>query len=165
MQGPVARDICRELEELEADGAELQDLLRKAVESLHESSSNYDWTGIYELHGNGVLRLGPYVGEATEHVHITVGQGVCGTAVANNCNMNVPDVSKATNYLACSTRTKSELVILIRREGTIYAQIDIDSHELDAFSEEMAHEVEALADWLALAYERHEAGVALSTPR
>jgi len=153
----AACKICGELERLESRGAGINELLRQAVVLLHDSCPQFDWTGIYELHPDATLRLGPYVGEPTEHVAITVGHGVCGTAVANNCNMNIPDVSKATNYLACSAKTRSELVVLIRRNGRIYAQIDIDSHELDAFSEETAFQVEQLADWLAGAYEKHAA--------
>ncbi len=149
-----ASRICRELEGLEKRGAGMDRLLTRAVELLHESSSRFDWTGIYELHSDGTLRLGPFVGEPTEHVAITVGDGVCGTAVARKCNMNIPDVSKATNYLACSAETASELVILIRQGFRIYAQIDIDSHELDAFDDDLVLEVERLADWLAHAYEK-----------
>ena len=146
--------ICRELEQLQKQGAELGIVLKRVVELLHDSNPRFDWTGIYELHSDNTLRLGPFVGEASEHVVITVGQGVCGTAVARKCNMNIPDVSKATNYLACSSSTRSELVVLIRRAGRIYAQIDIDSHELAAFCDHSVREVERLADWLALAYER-----------
>ena len=151
-----APQICRALEAFEAGGADLPKLLLRAVELLHGSSPRFDWTGIYELHTDDALRLGPYIGEATEHVFISVGQGVCGSAVANKCNMNIPDVSIATNYLACSSETKSELVVLIRRDGRIYAQIDVDSHELNAFSDDVARDVEVLADWLAGAYERWE---------
>ncbi len=154
MKELITSEAWRELQALESRGTQLSELLTRAVTLLHESSPRFDWTGIYELHSDGALRLGPYIGEPTEHVFITVGQGVCGSAVANKCNMNIPDVSKATNYLACSTATKSELVVLIRREDRIYAQIDIDSQQLDAFSEEIADEVEKLADWLALAYEK-----------
>ncbi len=153
-------EICRELEGLEARGAELRELLSRAVELLHECSPRFDWTGIYELHSDGALRPGPFIGEPTEHVSITVGHGVCGSAVANKCNMNIPDVSKATNYLACSTATKSELVVLIRRGAHIYAQIDIDSHRLNAFSEELEAGVERLSDWLAGCYDRHRDQVA-----
>lgn len=154
MERGAARRICGELQELEARGAGLGALLQRAVSLLHETSARFDWTGIYELHPDGALRLGPFVGATTEHVVITVGQGVCGSAVANNCNMNVPDVSKATNYLACSSRTRSELVVLIRRGGRIYAQIDIDSHQIDAFNDDIVDQVEELADWLAVAYEK-----------
>ena len=148
-----AREICCELKTLRSRGAETNELFKRAVTLLHASNPRFDWTGIYELHSDDALRLGPYVGEPTEHVHISVGQGVCGSAVANNCTMNIPDVSKATNYLACSTATKSELVVLIRRAGRIYAQIDVDSHQLDAFSDEIVDQVEELADWLAVVCE------------
>ena len=148
-----AGEICRELETLRSGGADTNELFTRAMTLLHDSNEQFDWTGIYELHTDGMLRLGPYVGESTAHVQISVGQGVCGTAVANNCTMNIPDVSKATNYLACSTATKSELVVLIRRNGRIYAQIDIDSHEIDAFSHETVQQVEELADWLAVVCE------------
>ena len=102
-----------------------------------------------------VLRLGPFIGAPTDHVFIAVGKGVCGTAVAEKRNINVPDVSKVSNYLACSTATKSELVVLIRQGETIFAQIDIDSHEYDAFDPESVRQVEELAEWLAGAYLRH----------
>ena len=101
-------------------------------------------------------RLGPYIGEATDHVFITVGDGVCGTAVAERRNINVPDVTEVTNYLACSSSTRSELVILIRSGETIYAQIDIDSRERNAFCDETVRSVEQVADWLAEAYELRE---------
>ena len=92
------------------------------------------------------------MGDATEHVAISVGRGVCGTAVARKCTMNVPDVTKAINYLACSVSTRSELVVLIRQGKRIFAQIDIDSHEEGPFNDEIVACVEEVADWLASAY-------------
>ena len=154
MSRPDAGRIAAELEELEQQGAGLERLLTRAVELLHESSSRFDWTGIYELHPDGTLRLGPFIGAPTEHVAITVGDGVCGTAVARGCNINVPDVTRATNYLACSAETRSELVVLIRHGHHIHAQIDIDSHQLDAFDDQIVQEVEQLADYLAHAYQK-----------
>ena len=145
-------DICGALERLRAEGASLEGLLQSAVSLLHESHPMFHWTGIYELFPDDVLRLGPFVGAPTDHVFIAVGKGVCGTAVAERRNINVPDVSKVANYLACSTSTKSELVILIRRGETIYAQIDIDSHEPGAFDAEAVKRVERVAEWLAGAY-------------
>src|SRR5213593_3520234 len=124
-----AETICRKLEGLKARGTSLEGLLAGAVEYLHESNPRFHWTGIYELFPDNVLRLGPFIGAPTDHVFIAVGRGICGTAVAENRNINVPDVAKAPNYLACSTSTRSELVVLIRKGGRIFAQIDIDSHE------------------------------------
>lgn len=155
MDSPIDVDeMCRELDRLEQEGQPLGRILTEAVRKLHESSPRFDWTGIYELYPDGILRLGPFVGAPTEHVFIGVGEGVCGAAVAAGKNMNIPDVSKAHNYLACSATTQSELVVLIRDEEKIFAQIDIDSHQLDAFSDEMVEDVEQLAARLAQAYAR-----------
>jgi GAF domain-containing protein len=64
-------------------------------------------------------------------------------------------VSKEPNYLACSSSTRSELVVLIRKGARIFAQIDIDSHQLDAFDARTEAEVKRVADWLADAYHLH----------
>src|SRR5262245_16557031 len=136
------------------EGAGFEKMLAASVDHLHRTNPQFHWTGIYELYPDNVLRLGPFIGAPTDHVFIAVGQGVCGTAVAEKRNINVPDVSKAPNYLACSTATRSELVVLIRRGKTIYAQIDIDSHELDAFDDTSVARVEGVAECLARAYAR-----------
>jgi L-methionine (R)-S-oxide reductase len=144
--------ICQVLEDLRNTGVALEQILPRAVDLLHQSNSRFHWTGIYELYPDNVLRLGPFIGAPTDHVFIAVGRGICGTAVAENRNINVPDVAKAPNYLACSTSTRSELVVLIRKGRKIFAQIDIDSHDLDAFDPDTVAQVEKVADWLAEAY-------------
>jgi len=151
-------DICRKLDRLVASGTRLDELLSQAVDLLHEAHPRFHWTGIYELYPDATLRLGPFVGAPTDHVFISVGHGVCGSAVAEKRDKNVPDVSKEPNYLACSSATKSELVVLIRKGDEIFAQIDIDSHELDAFDSEMLGEVRKVAEWLAHAYETSQRG-------
>ena len=148
--------ICKELEKLREAGSSFETIVSSAVQRLHESHPKFHWTGIYELFPDDVLRLGPFIGAPTDHVFIAVGQGVCGTAVAERRNINVPDVTKVSNYLACSTSTKSELVVLIRQADKIFAQIDIDSHEIDAFDLEAVAKVERVADWLAREYARRQ---------
>jgi L-methionine (R)-S-oxide reductase len=152
-----AEELITRLESLSRSGADFTDLLDSAVEGLHEMDPRFHWTGIYELFPDQVLRLGPFIGAPTDHVFIGVGQGVCGTAVAEKRNMNVPDVRDVQNYLACSTETRSELVVLIRWGDRIYAQIDIDSHQVAAFDAETVAQVEMVADWLARAYTAHQA--------
>lgn len=94
---------------------------------------NYDWAGVYRLEGEELV-LDEFVGEPTEHVRIPVGRGVCGTAVAERANQVIKDVRELSNYLACSTKTRSELVVLIyAADGTILGQIDIDGHKVEAF--------------------------------
>jgi len=150
----TGEEICGKLDELSRDGADLEKMLASAVEWLHQSNPRFHWTGIYELYPDDVLRLGPFLGAPTDHVFIAVGRGVCGTAVAEKRNINVPDVRRASNYLACSSQTRSELVVLIRKDNRIYAQIDIDSHELNAFDPEAVAQVEKVAERLAEAYAR-----------
>jgi L-methionine (R)-S-oxide reductase len=147
--------ICHKLDELKNNGAGFEELLQDSVELLHNSNPKFHWTGIYELFPDNVLRLGPFIGAPTDHVFISVGKGICGSAVADKCNKNIPDVSAESNYLACSSATRSELVILIRKGDKIFAQIDIDSHEPNAFDSEAVKEVENVAEWLADLYEKH----------
>lgn len=145
--------LLAHLDSLSKRGADFERILRDAVEGVSRMDARFHWTGIYELFSDDVLRLGPFIGAPTEHVLIGVGTGVCGTAVAERRNMNIADVREITNYLACSTTTRSELVVLIRSAGRIYAQIDIDSHEVGAFEESTVARVQRVADWLARAYE------------
>ncbi|MFZ9594460.1 MAG: GAF domain-containing protein [Bdellovibrionia bacterium] len=122
--------------------------LGSAVRYVASLSGAFHWVGIYILR-SGALELGPFLGAATEHTRIPVGKGVCGTAVAENRNLNIPRVSEFGNYLACSVETRSELVVLIRdRRGKILGQIDIDSHCEDAFGEREQAAVEQVAQEL-----------------
>lgn len=107
--------------------------LRQEAMQLLDGLNGYDWSGIYALRGD-MLHLDAYVGEATDHTEIPVGRGVCGTAVAENRHQVIEDVRTLTNYLACSLKTRSEIVVLIRREGEILGQIDIDGHQVGAFT-------------------------------
>ena len=148
-----ANVILAELETKRAEGWTLPRLKELAVSLLHESNPRFHWTGIYELFPDNTLRLGPFLGAPTDHVFIGMGQGVCGTAVAERRNINVPDVTQVENYLACSTETRSELVVLIRSGERIHGQIDIDSHEPAAFDDSAEREVQKVADFLAPLYE------------
>jgi len=151
----VATLLAR-LDAMVVEGAPFETLLEEAVRGTHELDSRFHWTGVYELFPDGTLRLGPFVGAPTEHVFIGYGQGICGTAVAERRNLNVPDVSRVGNYLACSTDTRSELVVLIRTGERIHGQLDIDSHQLAAFDAGAEAQVQAVADWLARLYASRE---------
>ncbi|MGE0615120.1 MAG: GAF domain-containing protein [Bacteriovoracia bacterium] len=123
-------------------------VLRSAVEFLASSFPRFNWVGVYVLKGD-VLELGPFVGEPSPHTRIQVGVGVCGTAVAENADQNVPDVRERKNYLACSLTTRSELVVLVRdRAGKILGQIDIDSYTVNAFGSREESVVREVAQYL-----------------
>lgn len=133
------------------EGGYLSDpILRKAVKTLEEADDRFNWVGVYLLRENeDKLWLHNYVGTPTEHALIEVGQGVCGTAVAEKSNQMVDDVSEVENYLACSPKVKSEMVVLIRAGDEILGQIDIDSHQKAAFNEDDEQAVQLVADKLA----------------
>lgn len=126
--------------------------LREAAMAELARRPGYDWCGIYRLEGD-TLVLDAYVGAATDHDRIPVGRGVCGTAVAEDRNQVVDDVRTLDNYLACSLETRSEIVVLIRRDDRILGQIDIDSHTPARFGPADEADLEALAARLAARWE------------
>lgn len=141
------REITRDLETLAEQDADRDRLLREAARRVETAEEHYDWVGIYLLEDDELV-LHNYIGRPTDHVRIPVGRGVCGTAVKEGRDVNVPDVSQAEEYLACSAETASELVVLIE-DSDIHGQIDLDSDALDAFSERDRTEIRHVADWLA----------------
>lgn len=143
-------ELVKRLQEMREEGYLSDAIMREAVKKIAASDDRYDWVGIYLFNAEeNMLWLHNYVGKPTEHAKIAVGEGVCGTAVAERANQNVPDVTKIENYLACSPETRSELVVLIRAGDEILGQIDIDSDQVGAFTEADEREVQAVADKLA----------------
>ncbi|KAJ7529431.1 hypothetical protein O6H91_15G050100 [Diphasiastrum complanatum] len=116
-----------------APTSELQELLQLTADLVQSSGPPYTSVYLYMLHGEELI-LEAFSGRETEHTRIKVGHGVCGTAVAEGKDQNVGDVRACTNYIACNLFTKSELVVLIHKNGTILGQIDVDSDCLDPFS-------------------------------
>lgn len=135
------------LDALSASGLTGRALREAAMQALHQLDG-YDWCGIYALEGDHLI-LDAYVGAPTDHTRIPVGVGVCGTAVATGTNQVVEDVRELTNYLSCSTQTRSEIVVLIRRGAEILGQIDIDGHQVGRFRAEDEHFLDKLAELLA----------------
>jgi len=127
--------------------AHLHDEGRQAL--LQMACPAYTSVYAYMLRGDE-LALEAHAGRDTEHTHIPVGRGVCGTAVREKRDQNVGDVSAIGNYLACNTFTKSELVVLIRRGDHILGQLDIDSDVPNGFGEREQADVKEVADALAV---------------
>ncbi|TYB78233.1 GAF domain-containing protein [Bizionia myxarmorum] len=96
----------------------------------------YNWVGFYFKNGDkNELKLGPYVGEPTDHVIIPFGKGICGQVAISNKNFVVPDVSAQDNYIACSITVKAEIVVPIFVNNQNIGQIDIDSNTADPFTD------------------------------
>lgn len=143
------RETLKQLQQMRENGYRSDAIMREAVKQL-KADDRYNFVGVYMLNTEeNMLWLHNYSGEPTDHARIAVGNGVCGTAVAQKTNQNVADVTKVDNYLSCSPRTKSELVVLIRNGDDIFGQIDIDARELGAFSGKDQKAIEDIADKIA----------------
>ena len=111
--------------------------LMKICELLEKHVNYYNWVGFYFKNGaKNELKLGPYVGEPTDHTIIPFGKGICGQVAVSNENFVVPDVAAQDNYIACSITVKAEIVIPIFVNGENIGQIDIDSNTPDPFTKE-----------------------------
>jgi len=145
-----SKEVVKELQGMRDDGHLSDALLRRAVRRIASSDKRFSWVGVYLLNGEGnELWLHNYVGSPTEHAKIAVGTGICGTAVAERKNQNVPDVKKVENYLVCNPDVQSEMVVLIRAGDEIFGEIDLDSEDAKAFKDEDEAAVQAVADKLA----------------
>ena len=112
------------------------DKMQHICQVLHEHIAYYDWVGFYFKNGEKrELKLGPYVGEPTDHNIIPFGKGICGQVEDSNQNFVVPDVQAQDNYIACSLTVKSEIVVPLFKNGENIGQIDIDSNTPDPFTE------------------------------
>jgi putative methionine-R-sulfoxide reductase with GAF domain len=141
-------EIVSRVEQIIHSDVSRDEALGEAVRLLKAERLHYNWVGIYLLEGD-MLVLHNYVGKPTEHTHIPMGRGVCGTAVAERANQIVEDVTAIGNYLACSLETRAEIVVLIRRGDEIFGQIDIDSDTPGAFAAEDEALLDRVADALA----------------
>ena len=99
---------------------------------LHETFGFW-WTGFYRVMGD-VLVLGPFQGPMA-CTRIRKGRGVCGTAWQREETQVVPDVDKFPGHIACSSASRSEIVVPVFREGKVVAVLDIDSDRLATFDE------------------------------
>ena len=136
-------------------------LLLKQVESLIEGENNpvgqlaniaailqetmgWWWTGFY-LVNDDTLQLGPFQGPVACY-NIKCGRGVCGTAWQENRTIVVPDVEQFPGHIACSSQSRSEIVVPLRgADGKVLGVLDIDSKDLATFDEVDAHWLEQIA--------------------
>ena len=103
-----------------------------------------NWAGFYLFDGEKLV-LGPFQGEPA-CIEIKLGRGVCGTAAEKKESIIVSDVSHFPGHIACSSKSRSEIVVpIIKDGGSLFGVIDIDSPLLNRFSEYERHLLEDLA--------------------
>lgn len=119
------------------------------VVALLDGIPHFHWTGIYRVEPDGTLGLGPFRGRPTAHVKIEAGKGLCGRAAAKGESVVVGDVTEERAYLACSSATRSEIVVPILVDGRAVAEIDVDSDDRGAFDDRDREFLEDVAGRLA----------------
>ncbi len=108
--------------------------LSNASALLKLALKDINWAGFY-LMKEGELLLGPFQGKPA-CIHIPIGKGVCGTAVAEARTLLVRDVHDFPGHIACDSASRSEIVIPLHLEDTILGVLDIDSPLINRFDEE-----------------------------
>lgn len=111
---------------------------------------NFWWVGFYRVIDD-VLILGPFQGPLA-CTRIKKGRGVCGTAWAENKTIVVPDVEQFPGHIACSSLSRSEIVVPLIKDDDVYAVLDIDSEHLNTFDETDKIWLERIANLLSNKY-------------
>jgi L-methionine (R)-S-oxide reductase len=113
---------------------------------FHHADDRFDWTGFYRVTAPNLLKIGPYQGGHGCLV-IPFDRGVCGACARTGQVQLVPDVEAFPGHIACSSSTKSELVLPVRdTTGALIGVFDLDSDQPAAFTEEDAREIQAILD-------------------
>jgi GAF domain-containing protein len=116
------------------------------IASMIHQTFGFWWTGFYRVCGNELI-LGPFQGPLACS-RIPYGKGVCGTSWKEARTLIVPDVDKFPGHIACSSLSRSEIVVPVYFDGVIKAVLDIDSKDLGTFDETDAGWLEKIVNLL-----------------
>jgi L-methionine (R)-S-oxide reductase len=108
--------------------------LSNASALLNQFFDRINWVGFY-LMDDGELVLGPFQG-LPACIRIPLGRGVCGTAAETKESIIVPNVNTFPGHIACDAASQSEIVVPILKNGIILGVLDVDSPELNRFTED-----------------------------
>jgi L-methionine (R)-S-oxide reductase len=134
---PMDRNlIARQILALTKGETDTVALMATVVCELHHNHPMADWTGFYRVVSPDLLKIGPYQGGHGCLV-IPFSRGVCGAAARTGQVQNVPDVDAFSDHIACSSSTRSELVLPVRNaNGRLLGVLDLDSDTPAAFTPE-----------------------------
>ena len=124
--------VLRQMQSLAEGETDEVALMANMAALLHDTFGHW-WTGFYRVLGDQLV-LGPFQGPLA-CMRIAYGRGVCGTAWQRQRTVIVPDVERFEGHIACSSESRSEIVVPVWREGSIVAVLDIDSRQLAAFDD------------------------------
>lgn len=124
--------LYEQMKALLADEVDEVARMANAAAMIH-FTFGFFWTGFYRVKGDELV-LGPFQGPLA-CMRIRYGRGVCGTAWKEAKTLVVPDVEQFPGHIACSSLSRSEIVVPVWRNGVIIGVLDIDSQELSTFDE------------------------------
>lgn len=132
------KTILPKVEKILSEEFSLDEKLFAICELLHDQVEHFDWVGFYMVDPDvdNQLKLGPFVGEPTDHTTIPFGKGICGQVALSHETFVSQDVNAEDNYISCSHYVQSEIVVPIMKNDTFIAQIDIDSNVKNSISDE-----------------------------
>lgn len=122
--------LTRQIEAVVAGETDMIARMANVASMIHHTFGFW-WTGFYRVAGNELI-LGPFQGPLA-CTRIAFGRGVCGTAWRDEQTIVVPDVEQFEGHIACSSASRSEIVVPLRQNGVIIGVLDIDSCELATF--------------------------------
>ena len=134
--------LCKQVASLTEGESDLTANLANIAAAIQQTFAFW-WTGFYLVRDNQLV-LGPFQGPVA-CTRIPFGRGVCGTAWQRRETIVVPDVEEFPGHIACSSASRSEIVVPILRDGEVLGVLDIDSRELATFDNEDAAGLEAIA--------------------
>jgi L-methionine (R)-S-oxide reductase len=130
------KDISRQIIALTTGETDTVALMATMACELHHAHPMADWTGFYRVVAPDLLKIGPYQGGHGCLV-IPFSRGVCGAAARTGQVLNVPDVETFADHIACSSSTRSELVLPVwNGAGVLLGVLDLDSDTPAAFTAE-----------------------------
>lgn len=124
--------LGKQLASLIEDETNLIAILSNTSALLNDNLDQINWVGFYLIENNELI-LGPFQGHPA-CVHISIGKGICGTAVANNQTQLVDDVNTFPGHIACDANSKSEIVVPIHVNNEIIGVLDVDAPITQRFS-------------------------------
>ena len=128
----VYKSLYPQLEALIADESDQIANMANITSALKEAFGFF-WVGFYRVVGERLV-LGPFQGPIA-CTSIAFGKGVCGSTWKQAKTIIVPDVDKFPGHIACSSLSRSEIVVPIKQNNTVVAVLDVDSDQLDSFNE------------------------------
>ena len=137
-------DLAATIKALTEGESDTVALMATVACEVHHSDDRFDWTGFYRVTAPELLKIGPYQGGHGCLV-IPFSRGVCGAAARTGEVQIVPDVEAFPGHIACSSSTRSELVLpVFSGAGKLLGVFDIDSDQLDAFTEGDAQAIQSI---------------------